>query len=209
MSSFIVIDGVDGAGKGTQVALLAAALRARGRTVHVTCEPSDHPVGAMIRRYLRHELTQSVPGWDAMALLFAADRMQHLEHEIRPHLAEGHTVISDRYDASSIAYQSAMRGPADSPEADDALAWIAAINAHAQRPDLTVLLDLDPELAAARRESRGGSEELLEKRELQRRVRAQYGKIPRVRPHDRIVTIDASPPPEQVHAQILARVLEG
>jgi dTMP kinase len=202
VNSFIVIDGVDGAGKGTQVALLAEALRARGRTVHVTCEPSDHPIGAMIRRYLRRELTESLPAWEAMALLFAADRMQHLEHEIRPHLARGETVISDRYDASSIAYQSAMRGE----DADEALEWIAAINAHAQRPDLTILLDLEPELAAQRRASRGGAEELLEKLELQRRVRAQYAKIPRVRPHDRIVTIDASASPAHVHAEILAAV---
>lgn len=200
--SFLVIDGVDGAGKGTQVALLRDALTARGHTVHVTCEPSEHPVGAMIRQYLRRELTESLPGWDAMALLFAADRMQHLEHEILPRLSRGEIVISDRYDASSIAYQSAMRGDS----ADEALEWIAAINAHAARPDLTILLDLDPEVAAQRRALRGGGEELLEKLELQRRVRAQYGKIAAVRPHDRIVTIDASPAVAEVHARIVAEV---
>jgi dTMP kinase len=200
--SFISIDGVDGAGKGTQVQLLRDALIARGKKVHVTCEPSDWPIGVMIRKYLRHELTDGLPGWDAMALLFAADRMQHLEHEILPRLSRGEVVITDRYDASSIAYQSAMRGET----ADEALEWIAAINGHARRPDLTIVLDLDPELAAQRRSTRGGNEELLEKIDLQRRVRAQYGKLPRVRPSDRIVTIDASPSIEDVHKRIVAEV---
>ena len=198
--SFISIDGVDGAGKGTQVQLLRDTLIARGKKVHVTCEPSDWPIGVMIRKYLRHELTDGVPGWDAMALLFAADRMQHLEHEILPRLARGEVVITDRYDASSIAYQSAMRGET----ADEALEWIASINGHARRPDLTIVLDVDPEVAAQRRSTRGGSEELLEKLDLQRRVRAQYSKLPRVRPNDRIVTIDATPTIDEVHELVYA-----
>lgn len=200
---FLVFDGVDGAGKGTQIALLRAVLEARGHVVHVTCEPSDWPIGAMIRRYLRHELTEGVPGWQAMALLFAADRMQHNEHEIVPRLARGEIVICDRYDWSSLAYQSAMRGE-DEAEQDRALEWIAVINGQARRPDLTLVLDLDPETAAARRAARGGEEELFERLDLQRRVRAQYAKIPRLRPHDRFVTIDASRTPEEVHAQVLA-----
>ena len=199
---FIAIDGVDGAGKGTQVQLLRDALIARGHKVHVTCEPSEWPIGGMIRRYLRRELTEGLPGWDSMALLFAADRMQHLEHEILPRLARGEVVITDRYDASSIAYQSAMRGES----ADEALEWIAAINGHARRPDLTIILDVEPEIAAHRRSIRGGAEELLEKIDLQRRVRSQYAKLPRVRPHDRIVTIDASPPADAVHERVLTEV---
>lgn len=203
---FLVFDGVDGAGKGTQIALLRDALVARGHVVHVTCEPSDWPIGAMIRRYLRHELKGGVPGWQAMALLFAADRMQHLEHEIVPRLARGEIVVCDRYDASSLAYQSAMRGE-DVEEQDRALEWIAVLNAEARRPDLTLLLDLDPEVAARRRASRGADEEMLERIDLQRRVRTQYGKVPRLRPHDRFVQIDASPSPAEVHAAVLAAVL--
>ncbi len=202
---FVVVDGVDGAGKGTQIALLRDALVGRGVPVHVTCEPSDWPIGALIRRYLRHELDEGVPGWHAMALLFAADRMQHLEHEIEPRLARGEVVICDRYDASSIAYQSAMRGD-DEAENDRALAFIASINDHARRPDLTLVLDLDPEVAAKRRAGRGGEAELLERIDLQRRVRAQYAKVPRVRPHDRIEVLDASRPIADTHAQVLALV---
>ncbi len=202
---FVVVDGVDGAGKGTQIALLRDALVGRGVPVHVTCEPSDWPIGALIRRYLRHELDEGVPGWHAMALLFAADRMQHLEHEIEPRLARGEVVICDRYDASSIAYQSAMRGD-DEAENDRALAFIASINDHARRPDLTLVLDLVPEVAAKRRGGRGGEAELLERIDLQRRVRAQYAKVPRVRPHDRIEVLDASRPIADTHAQVLALV---
>lgn len=209
---FIAIDGVDGAGKGTQVQLLRDALIAKGHKVHVTCEPSDWPIGAMIRRYLRREVTDGLPGWDSMALLFAADRMQHLEHEILPRLARGETVITDRYDASSIAYQSAMRGESarvgSMASMDEALEWIAVINGHARRPDLTIILDVEPEIAAHRRSIRGGAEELLEKIDLQRRVRAQYAKIPSVRPHDRMVTIDASPAADAVHERVLAAVSE-
>lgn len=202
---FLVVDGVDGAGKGTQIGLLRDVLVARGHQVHVTCEPSDWPVGAMIRRYLRREVTEGVPGWQAMALLFAADRMQHLEHEIVPRLERGEIVICDRYDASSLAYQSAMRGD-DVAEMDRALTWIATLNAEARRPDLVLLFDLEPEVAALRRAARGSDEELLERVDLQRRVRVQYRKVPGLRPHDRFVWIDASPPPDAVHARVLAAV---
>lgn len=200
---FVVIDGVDGAGKGTQIRLLEQALLARGHRVHVTCEPSDLPVGTLIRSWLRRERTDAVPSWAAMALLFAADRLVHVEHEIQPALDHGEVVLCDRYDASSIAYQSAMRDE----DPDAALAWIADLNREALRPDLTLLLDLDPEVAAARRAQRGGEEELLERIELQRRVRAQYAALPRVRPHDRLVVIDAGRSVEAVHADVLGHVL--
>ncbi len=200
---FIVVDGVDGAGKGTQIALLRDALVARGHRVHVTCEPSDLPVGALIRTWLRRERTDAVPSWAAMALLFAADRLVHVQHEIQPALDHGEIVLCDRYDASSIAYQSAMH----EHDSEGVLQWIADLNREALRPTLTLLLDLDPEIAAARRAARGGEEELLERIELQRRVRAQYAALPRVRPKDRLVVVDASRTVEVVHEEILGLVL--
>src|SRR5262249_5791512 len=146
-----------------QIALLRDAIAGRGRKVHVTAEPSDWPIGLLIRRYLRKELVDGLPDGNAMALLFAADRMQHLKHEIEPRLASGEVVLCDRYDASSIAYQSAMMG------GDDAdLEWIAAANGRARRPDLTIVLDLDPDLAAQRRVTRGAESELFERLDLQR-----------------------------------------
>ena len=202
MSLFVVIDGVDGAGKGTQVALLRDALVGLGHRVHVTCEPSELPVGALIREWLRKERRAHVPSWAAMGLLFAADRLIHVEHEIAPALARGEIVICDRYDASSIAYQSAMNGGSD-----EALVWIAELNREARRPDLTILLDLAPEVARDRRAARGGEEELFEKLDLQRKVREQYAKLGRVRPNDRIVTVDAGRAVDAIHAELLAHVL--
>jgi dTMP kinase len=202
---FIVFDGADGAGKSTQVRMLHDALVARGHKVHMTFEPSTWPIGVMIRSYLQHKQTEGVPGWQAMALLFAADRMQHLEHEVLPSLARGEIVLCDRYVASSLAYQSAVRGE-DVEEQDRALHWISTLNAEAARPDLTLLFDLDPEVAATRRAARAGVEELLERVDLQRRVRVQYGKVPRMRPNDRFAHIDASPDADSVHRAVLAAV---
>jgi dTMP kinase len=202
---FIVVDGVDGAGKSTQIERLRAALEARGHVVHVTCEPSGWPVGQLIRRYLRGELRDGVPGWSSMALLFAADRMQHVEHEIEPHLAQGEIVLCDRYDASSIAYQSAIAP--EGADRDALMRWIAVVNDPARRPDLVLLLDLDPHVAAARRSKRGGEAELYERVELQKRIRAQYAKLDELRPRDAIVRIDASRSIDHVHEDMLAAVL--
>lgn len=99
---FIVLEGVDGAGTTTHTKLLAASLGARGLPVHTTREPSDGPIGVMIRQILTGRLV--VPGmngprpptWKTMALLFAADRADHVEAEIEPNLRDGVTVISDR-----------------------------------------------------------------------------------------------------------------
>jgi dTMP kinase len=199
---FIVIEGVDGAGKGTQIDRLRDALTRRGRSVHVTAEPSTLPIGLLLRRYLRRELPDSVPGPAGMALLFAADRMQHLGHEVLAHLASGDVVICDRYYASSIVYQAAM-DPAAGPEL---MRWIAEINAHARRPDRTVVLDLDPELAAARRATRGTPGELFEQLEMQRRIRDNYRALARLRPEDDMQFVDASRSVDEVHEGVLACV---
>ncbi|MEO7092809.1 MAG: dTMP kinase [Polyangiales bacterium] len=199
---FIVVEGVDGAGKGTQIELLRDALARKGRSVHVTAEPSTLPIGLLLRRYLRRELPDSIPGAAGMALLFAADRMQHLDHEILAHLAVGEIVVCDRYYASSIAYQAAM-DPAAGPEL---MRWIAEINAHARRPDRTLVLDLDPEVAASRRAARGTPGELFEHLEIQRRIRDNYRKLAALHPEDAMEFVDASRTPDLVHADILARL---
>lgn len=199
---FVVIDGVDGAGKTTQMALLCTALRARGLRVHETCEPSQWPIGQLIRRYLRHELQDGIPGWASMALLFAADRMQHVEHEILPHLKNDEIVVCDRYDASSIAYQTAMACQLNEPS-EPILKWVASINDYALRPDLTIFLDLAPEVAAQRRMQRGAPAELFEQLSLQKKIRDQYQKLHQVRPHDRNVWIDASASLEHVHQTLM------
>lgn len=110
---FIVIEGIDGSGSTTQVRRLCDAFRARGLPSHATREPSDGPFGTQIRQILRGRIVvrgihgSRPPSSSTMALLFAADRMDHLESEIIPNLVDGVTVLCDRYYYSSIAYQSA------------------------------------------------------------------------------------------------------
>ncbi|MFI5299394.1 MAG: dTMP kinase [Polyangiales bacterium] len=200
---FVVIDGVDGAGKSTQTTRLAAALVAKGRRVHVTAEPSALPIGATIREHLRGP-RERAPAWDTMALLFAADRLDHVAREIAPQLAAGVDVICDRYDASSIAYQTAT-APAELDRGAVAK-WIARVNDRAMRPDLTLLFDLEPDLALARRARRGAAEELYEARAIQLAVRAEYGRLRALRPDDRIVVIDANADADAVHARVLGAI---
>ena len=109
---FVVVEGIDGSGSTTHTKLLGKALRQRGLKVVETCEPSAGPIGALIRQVLQRRLfvaDASGPrefAWSTMALLFAADRMDHLDSTVVPALREGAVVLSDRYDLSSLAYQS-------------------------------------------------------------------------------------------------------
>ena len=142
---FVVLEGIDGAGTTTQMGKLASRLRAVGnKVVRATREPSDGPIGMMVRQILTGRIVApgGAPGWATMALLFAADRMDHVESEIEPILAEGGIVISDRYDASSLAYQSVSSGRGG----EQAVDWIRQLNRHALRPDLTIVLDVSAEL---------------------------------------------------------------
>jgi dTMP kinase len=196
--AFVVIEGIDGSGSTSVVGEVAAHFRVQGRPVHATCEPSGGPFGVTIRQILSHSYAvhgRAAPsfGWATMALLFAADRLDHLEAEILPHLRVGDLVLSDRYDLSSLAYQSATALP-DASAARDPVGWIRELNRQARRPDLTLVLDVDPDIAAERRKSRGGKAELYEKLELQRRLAELYADAERLVPGDRVVHIDANQP---------------
>lgn len=204
---FIALEGIDGAGTTTQARLLHDALRAQGLPVHVTREPSDGPIGMLIRQVLTGRLV--VPGFHGprapdsatMALLFAADRLDHVDAEILPNIRDGVTVISDRYDHSSVAYQSLTAGGGD-----DTIAWVREINRQARRPDLTIVLDVTPEAAYARRAERARARELYEDDDLQSRLAHFYLTIERVFPGDRIVHIDGLQPIDVVAAQVLSAV---
>lgn len=202
---FIVIEGIDGAGTTTQAARFADRLRAEDpeRPVRVTREPSDGPIGSLIRQVLTGRIVVPggrAPGWATMALLFAADRMDHVEADIEPVLAEGGVVISDRYDASSLAYQSVSSGRGG----EQAVEWIRELNKHARRPDLTIVVDLPSDLAAVRRESRGEPAQLYEQNEVQRALAEFYRELPRHMPKDSIVIVDGRGTVEEVHARIYA-----
>jgi len=137
---FVSVDGPSGAGKSTIVRHLAQLLVAAGEAVHVTAEPSNGPIGQLCR-----ELTETVTG-HALACLYAADRYHHIETEIRPLTESGKTVISDRYVPSGLIMQR-FDG------IDPAFLW--QLNAEADRPDLAVILEADPEVIAQRLAERG------------------------------------------------------
>ena len=200
---FVVLEGIDGAGTTTHVGRLAERLRSMRVLVRATREPSDGPVGTLVRQVLTGRVVVPggrAPGWATMALLFAADRMDHVESEIDPFVAEGGVVLSDRYDASSLAYQSVSSG-ADSKEAVE---WIRSLNRYVRRPDLTIVLDLSPETASERRLHRGEPAQLYEQNEVQRALAAFYKDLAKHMPKDRVVVIDASGSVEEVHARVWA-----
>jgi len=137
---FLTIDGPSGAGKSTLTHHLAQLLIAGGEDIHLTLEPSTGPIGTLAR-----QLTETLTG-HALACLYAADRYHHLDTEIRPHLAAGQTVISDRYIPSGLVMQR-FDG------LDPAFLW--DLNAEADRPDLCVILEADPDIIARRLVDRG------------------------------------------------------
>jgi dTMP kinase len=200
---FVVLEGIDGAGTTTQVARLAEQLRSMTVLVRATREPSDGPVGTLVRQVLTGRVVVPggrAPGWATMALLFAADRMDHVEAEIEPFVAEGGVVISDRYDASSLAYQSVSSGA----ESREAVEWIRSLNRYVRRPDLTIVLDLPADVAADRRQRRGEVAQLYEQNEVQRALAAFYKDLAKHMPNDRIVVVDASGSVDEVHARVWA-----
>jgi dTMP kinase len=169
MSRLIVLEGLDGAGTTTQARLVVEALRQKGRSVHLTREPSDGPVGQLVREMLvgKHGIDGQPLSQITFSLLFAADRIDHLQREVEPALARGEVVVSDRWYHSSLAYQGTGAERA----------WIEVLNQRARRPDLTILLRVDPETAARRRVAAGRAQELFEDLPMQQRVAAGYDQV--------------------------------
>ena len=164
---FLSLEGPDGCGKSTQAKLLARWLRARGRTVVITDEPTNSAIGKVIKRVLRGELKVPVA---VEALLFAADRMQHVANLIEPAVRAGKVVLNERYIYSSLAYQSA-RGASE--------AWIKSINKYAPKPDLTILIDVPAAAALGRIKPSRKLDEFERDLRLQKRVRRNYLRIAR------------------------------
>lgn len=198
---FVVLEGIDGAGTTTQVARLAAILRAEGHQVLTTREPSDGPVGMLIRQALARRLV--LPGGrgalapETLALLFAADRTDHLAARIRPALEAGMVVLSDRYVLSSLAYQGVLL-----PQR-----WVGTVNDFAEAPDLTLFLEVDPAVAGQRRAQRGGAAELFEEDDLQRKIADQYRQAVRKRSRTgSLLRIPGEQPVADVTAQALSAI---
>ncbi|HEV7193788.1 MAG TPA: dTMP kinase [Jatrophihabitantaceae bacterium] len=199
-SVFVAFEGGEGAGKSTQIELLAASLRAAGRAVTVTHEPGATPVGGRIRDLVLHHDERITPR--AEALLFAADRAHHVETVIRPALEAGEVVLTDRYIDSSLAYQGAGRH-LSVEDVQRLSRWATG----GLRPDLTVLLDLPADRGLARAEHRGDDADKLESESLEfhEKVRAAFRALADAEPR-RYLIVDATLAQEQIAAEVLARV---
>lgn len=190
---FIVIEGADGAGTTTQATLLAGALSDSGIRASFTCEPTDGEIGILIRMALRKEIGPF--SWETMALLFAADRVEHSKKIVAALATE--TIVCDRYVLSSIIYQSI------SANVIFAGSFIEVINATIHDPDLTIILDVRPDVARRRREARRGKEELFEAAAFQERVCMRYTTTG----GPKAVHVDGNRDQDAVHDEILSIVL--
>lgn len=192
---FIALEGLDGAGTTTASRGLAAALEQRGVQTIVTFQPSDRSIGAAIRGHLRSTSARLDP--HALALLFAADRLDHVHAVLEPALAQGIWVICDRYVMSSWAYQGTECDPQ----------WVRTINGRAPWPDLTCVLTIGAEQAAARVASRakqGTPTDIFDALAVQHRVAACYAAfLAEALPN--VVAIDATREPDAVVADMIAR----
>ena len=196
---FITFEGGDGAGKTTQSKLLAAWLEQRGYEVVHTREPGGSSLGDSVRNVLLHG---GHVHERAEALLYAADRAQNIAEIVRPALERSAAVVQDRYIDSSLAYQGAGR-PLPQEEVRHINEWATG----GLWPELTVLLDMNPEVAITRREAAGEQADRLEREaaEFHLRVRAEYLKLASAEPQ-RFLVLDATQPVAELHERITARV---
>jgi len=209
---FIVLEGIDGAGTTTQLHALRDHFQRTGRRAFFTHEPSDGPVGMLIRLALQrrlvgagfelHDPADPAPSQEfdptALALLFAADRVDHVATQVRPNLDAGRVVVCDRYLLSTLAYQGQTCD----------FEWLLEINRPAITPDLTLFLDVPPSHAQARMRGSRWKKELFETPEEQREIRAHYFRyiersLPQVGP---VEVIDSTRPVAEVTADLIARV---
>ena len=206
-AAFITFEGIDGSGKSTQLRLLASELRLRGFDPVVTREPGGTPLGGR----LRAALLDSQADVDPLAelLLYAADRAQHVRTLVRPALAAGHIVLSDRYADATVAYQGAGRGFPPS-----LIEQVINIATGGLKPDLTLIFDLSVRDARSRRSRRvvanqkaeAGDRLDTEDARFHTRVRAGYKRIARAEP-DRVRVINANASIQETHARVMQIVI--
>ena len=188
---FICVEGLDGCGKTTQAKILVRKLRKIGYDAVYTAEPSRGKIGRFIKRYCLHG-GKRVPSI-VEALLFAADRYEHVETEIIPALKDGKVVVSDRYMYSSLAYQGASGLNLD---------WIRMINEHAVPPNLAIFIDVDPNTVIKRLKPK---KSVMENLETQRKVREVYLKFVE---NGELVRVNGNKPKSEVAKEIFSVVLD-
>lgn len=197
---FVTFEGIDGSGKSTQLKMLADALRSRGIDPVITCEPGGTPLGRRLRAAFLE--TEEPVSPTAELLAFAADRAQHVEQLIKPALAEGRIVISDRYADATRAYQGAGRG-----FSKGTIQEVIRLATRGLRPDLTLFFDIPVQVAVRRMGDREESHTRKnrmdeETAEFYSRVRDAYMQIAERDPK-RFRIIDADRPVDAIQNDVL------
>jgi len=199
---FIVFEGIDGSGKTTQINRLVNYLKQKEISVHATKEPTDRPIGKMIRQVLNKELKMSEK---TMAAMFLADRLDHIQNEedgMLKLINQGTTVVSDRYYLSSYAYHSAHVP----------LNWVINANnecANLLRPDLIFFLDITPEASLERIRKSRAFLDLYETEERLTKVRDNYFKaMKRIEKEENIIILNATQEEEVIFEQIKENMLK-
>jgi len=197
---FIVFEGIDGSGKSTQIKKISKRLKALGNNVYSTFEPTDGPIGILIRKMLSGKIATDQR---TIASLFAADRTDHLvnhDNGIRHKVDQGDIVLCDRYYFSSYAYHSQYID----------MKWVInanSLNADILRPDLTIFIDVDPDLCFKRIKSSRSNFEMYEKIDIMKKVRANYFQAFDVlKELEKIVIIDGNTTMEKVEDKIFNAV---
>ena len=187
--NFIVIEGPDGAGTTTQAEKLAEELDA-----HYTREPTDMRTGQKVQRLISSEDSDPLD----VAEAFAEDRKNHLDEEVIPRLENGETVVSDRYYHSSLTYQPVMG--ADLEE-------VKEMNKEFLKPDLTLILEVDPEIGMSRVDDRGEDGHVFEQLSFQEKVSRKYGELDELLDEE-LVYIDSTKEIEDVFDDVLSATTE-
>ena len=187
---FLVIDGIDGSGKTTHSKTLCYSLKEKGFDVEYTMEPSNGTVG----RFIRNEVVnkKKLPP-EVEALLFAADRFEHLKNEIIPWLDKGKVVVCDRYVYASIVYQGVQNVD---------VKWIESLNHFALEPDLAIYLDIAPEIGLERIKR---EKSIFENLEFQKRIRRNFLNLVE---EGRLTLVDSNRNIEEVNSEILTIALK-
>lgn len=191
MGALIIIEGMDGAGTTTQTKLLADFLRAKGLKVLTSGEPSDSSLGLEARKLLASPIENEPNLLTTLALCFAADRMHHVHYTLIPALKSHDFVIVDRYVLSSLVYQG-LHLPTS---------FVKEINRYALAPDLTVVMDVEAQVAFERLSGRSGKRDFYESAAWLEKIRTRYVHFAQQEPHT--VLIDASGHIEQVHSHLV------
>lgn len=200
-AAFVVLAGIDGSGKDTVAAALAARCRSASLPCLLTGEPWRSAAGCEIRRRLG---TGADLDPTELALLFAADRAEHLRLEVLPALGRGEVVVSTRYVESSVVYQGVDLAAADA----GALNWVLGLNARFRAPDVTIVLDIPPAEAIARRRGARGDAYDCDLERLAR-TRAAYLGLAHCLPGQRVLVVDGLGTPDEVFHRVWQALIDG